>query len=60
MRPARNQPLALYTLVIMSREEQIINVKDGVPYEMKYSQGDNRERSDALNPIISYRYVCEN
>lgn len=37
IKPANNLPSALYTLVIINKQEHIINIKDGIPYEMKYS-----------------------
>lgn len=40
IQPAHNSPSALYTLIVVNRRQHIINIKDGVPYEMKYAIGD--------------------
>ena len=53
--PSGNSPSALYTLVVIDKQEQEITLKDGVPYEMSYA-----ESSSALSSIIKYIYVCEN
>ena len=45
--PANNLPSALYTLVIMNKEEQVINIKDGVPYEMKYALNTKENQKEA-------------